>query len=291
MMRPIPLTFSRVDLRTMLAVLDAPTNSFVALVRVAGLEPTQDFRGADLRGVDFGTDDLAGFDFSGADLTNADLSRATGLDRMITDSTTRLPPEICRPQPDFDLSEVMASILDGFAPRADWIPFITKLDFSRTRLSDLRPLSGLASLQSLDLSHTSVIDLSPLSGLTSLQDLDLDRTLVTELSPISGLNSLLVLNVSHTRVSDISPLSALTSLVSLGLWGTPINDISPLSTLIQLIRLDLDGTRVWRFARPASTERANRAIPRGGPRHLNRARGGSAPACGRTRNFAEPGCR
>src|SRR3954453_14777801 len=73
------LRLSRADLGTIVAVLDAPTDSFVSLARIAELDPAHDFRGANLRGVDFGTDDLSGFDFSGADLTGADLSRATGL--------------------------------------------------------------------------------------------------------------------------------------------------------------------------------------------------------------------
>ena len=54
--RPI---LSREMPRHMLAVLDAPDDGFVALVRVAGLDPSRDFRGTILDGVDFGTDDLA----------------------------------------------------------------------------------------------------------------------------------------------------------------------------------------------------------------------------------------
>jgi hypothetical protein len=54
--RPI---LSREMPRHMLAVLDAPDDGFVALVRVAGLDPSRDFRGTILDGVDFGTDCLA----------------------------------------------------------------------------------------------------------------------------------------------------------------------------------------------------------------------------------------
>src|SRR4051812_10777818 len=83
------LRLSRADLGTIVAVLDAPTDSFVTLVKLVRLDPAHDFRGADLRGVDFGTDDLTGFDFSGADLTGSDLSRAIGLNRIAFDATTR----------------------------------------------------------------------------------------------------------------------------------------------------------------------------------------------------------
>lgn len=80
------------------AVLQAHTESFSELVRIAGLDPACDFVGADLRGVDFRTDDLSGFDFASADLTGANLSRAGGLYPgmfigAIYDSTTRWPPK------------------------------------------------------------------------------------------------------------------------------------------------------------------------------------------------------
>src|SRR4051794_32079980 len=73
------LRLSRADLGTIVAVIDAQTDSFVILASLAGLDSALDFRGADLRGIAFGTDDLTGFDFSGADLTGADLSRAAGI--------------------------------------------------------------------------------------------------------------------------------------------------------------------------------------------------------------------
>src|SRR5438045_3108308 len=129
-MKSRSLRLSRDDLRTMVAVLDAPITSFVALAHVAGLDPARDFRGADLRGADFADDDLAGFDFSGADLTGAYLSRATGLHGMITDAGTRFPAQALHPPPDFDLATALDGMLRGEAPPPAWRPFITKLDFS-----------------------------------------------------------------------------------------------------------------------------------------------------------------
>lgn len=57
-------------------ILDADGSDFVHLTRIAGLRPSVDFVGADLRGVDFGTCDLSGYDFSDADLRDARLNRA-----------------------------------------------------------------------------------------------------------------------------------------------------------------------------------------------------------------------
>ncbi|MBE7619745.1 hypothetical protein GL297_08895 [Komagataeibacter sp. FXV2] len=57
-------------------ILAADGADFVQLVAIAGLDPSEDFLGADLQGVDFGICDLTGYDFSGADLRQARLDRA-----------------------------------------------------------------------------------------------------------------------------------------------------------------------------------------------------------------------
>lgn len=57
-------------------ILNADGADFATLVRVARLDPSEDFRGADLRDVDFGRSDLEGYDFSGADLSGCRFDRA-----------------------------------------------------------------------------------------------------------------------------------------------------------------------------------------------------------------------
>jgi formylglycine-generating enzyme required for sulfatase activity len=73
------MKFRPEDIDRMAEVLQARTESFAALVRIAGLDPARDLIGADLRRVNFRDDDLTGFDFARADLTGADFSRARGL--------------------------------------------------------------------------------------------------------------------------------------------------------------------------------------------------------------------
>src|SRR5271168_992171 len=83
----------------------SPKNSaldIVALARLVGLEPRRYFAGGDWRGVNFGANDLSGFDFTGADLRDADISKATGINRIITDAATRLPVDARKPSPHFD---------------------------------------------------------------------------------------------------------------------------------------------------------------------------------------------
>jgi hypothetical protein len=62
--------------RVLAEILKADGADFSALVGIAGLDPSVDFRGADLRGVDFGRSDLAGYDFSDADLSGCRFDRA-----------------------------------------------------------------------------------------------------------------------------------------------------------------------------------------------------------------------
>ena len=85
-----------------LAILEHPSDSFVELSQLAGLDPASAFREANLRRVDFGTDDLSGFDFSGADLSLADFSRARGLDCALFDGAitdgTRWHPSSLAPE-------------------------------------------------------------------------------------------------------------------------------------------------------------------------------------------------
>jgi hypothetical protein len=57
-------------------IIKADGADFSVLVSVAGLDPSVDFRAADLRGVDFGHSDLDGFDFSDADLSGCRFDRA-----------------------------------------------------------------------------------------------------------------------------------------------------------------------------------------------------------------------
>lgn len=66
-----------VDAKTTLhALMDADGVPFTDLVQIAGLDPSADFRHADLSGVDFSGSDLTDYDFTGAVLTGASFRNA-----------------------------------------------------------------------------------------------------------------------------------------------------------------------------------------------------------------------
>ena len=107
-------------------------------------------------------------------------------------------------------------ILAGKAPPEAWVPYIRRLQFQGTTLSNLAPIAGLTGLQSLDLDGTQVTDFAPIAGLTGLQSLSLVNTQVTDLAPIASLNRLDVLAIMGTAVTDISPLDHLDHLNIIG---------------------------------------------------------------------------
>ncbi len=68
------------------------------------------------------------------------------------------PSAPTEPEAVFSLDEVKRRILAGETIPAAWVPLVTKLNLSRTNLSDVRPLGALTALQSLDLLGTQVSD-------------------------------------------------------------------------------------------------------------------------------------
>jgi internalin A len=130
------------------------------------------------------------------------------------------------------------------------LPSLRNLDLmGRRAVTDLRPLSKLASLEWLILYHTGVVDLSPLNSLQTLQLLDVRDTQITDIGPVAHLTSLKIFRIGFytekstfprmsptsnvSLFSDISPLAGLTMLNSIDLLGTSVTNLSPLLELGQ----------------------------------------------------------
>jgi len=259
-------------------IATAETDSFAALAKLAGLDVSRAFRGADLRNVDFSTDNLAGFNFSSAKLHGADLSRAAGLDSLIltnatADDTTKWPTfgfkrpvAASRPPRGFSPEEVNRRILANEPVPPSWRPSVRDLDFSvkwqnqgkpyptvrqalervwaehpGEVLRSAIPLANFPNLATLNIAGTPITDIAPLASLTALQTLDLWATQVADLAPLASLTALHSLDLWGTQVADLAPLASLTALTTLKLWGTQVTDIAPLASLPNLRRLDLTG--------------------------------------------------
>ena len=90
------------------------------------------------------------------------------------------------------------------------MPQLRLLSLKLTRVADLAPLAGLASLRSLILSFTPARDLAPLAGLTGLESLYLTGSLTRDLAPLAGLTNLTRLDLGGTNcVVDAACASSL----------------------------------------------------------------------------------
>lgn len=106
----------------------------------------------------------------------------------------------------------------------------------------LRSLAGLeyaVNLESLWVTDGLVSDLSPLSDLASLRHLTVWNHEVSDLGPLSGLQRLTYLSVGGNRVSNLAPLTNLTALTDLNLTNNAVVNIRPLAKINSLRHLTL----------------------------------------------------
>jgi uncharacterized protein YjbI with pentapeptide repeats len=263
-MKNLPRKLARIA-----AVATAETDSFVALARLAGLNPARAFRGANLRDVNFGTDDIAGFDFTGANLEGADLSRVTGHSAAIlkgasSDSRTRWPRIVHHltaigitagtsvgtptlrlgPPPDFSLDEVRGCILHGEPVPDSWAPFVEELDLTFEASLDHGDFALPYQFQTSTIHPVNFTDLISIGRFSALRSLNIRGREVTDLGPLASLTALQSLDLGYNQVTDLTPLAALANLQSLNLQGTQIRNLSPLAGLPALNRLVIADTQV-----------------------------------------------
>ena len=132
----------------------APTGGFAALTAGLGLNPAQDFRGANLRGVNFRRDDLTEFDFTDADLSGANLSATSGLNcariaGVRYDHTTLWPSGIEAALRAGDTARIRALLLTERDIPEDLALRTRVLDLSGEGLVSLAPLATCVNLETL----------------------------------------------------------------------------------------------------------------------------------------------
>ncbi len=240
------------------AVATAEVNSFVALARLAGLNPATAFRGADLRNVDFGTDNLAGFDFSFSLLQGANFSNATGLDlahflKCATDNCTKWPLSFSISEPTQNSEKIklpennilVESLMSGKTIPDMTASHVTHLDLSGTSIKNLRTLRNFVNLIYLNISFTDIRSLNGIEKLPKLCHLNARMTKIS----IVPLNfcppSLEYLSLSGTLVKSLGALSKLPSLEELDISYTQIDQIGNLRDAAELKALDLSFTQVY----------------------------------------------
>jgi Leucine-rich repeat (LRR) protein len=125
---------------------------------------------------------------------------------------------------------------------------LRRLEFKKSKISDISWLSGLTQLDALDLLWNSISDMlarnpisdiSALAGLIQLTDLEFDSNSISDISALAGLTRLTRLRLARNPISDISALAGLIQLTDLEFDSNSISDISALAGLTRLERLDL----------------------------------------------------
>jgi hypothetical protein len=251
------------------AILQSNDESFLHLLRVAGLDPARVLPGADLRGVVFTPDDdLTGMDLSGCDLRGADLTLARGVDHaklleVISDPQTKgLPPP--GPPTAFDILRARHMLLQGEVPPRLWRPFIFDLEFDGLELtSGLAPVGCIPALQRLSYLYEPrnqhgfysarwrerhprkrIQDLWPLAQLKALRHLFLDGVNVSDLDALKDLVELETLVIRDSSITSIRALSVLPKLRDLCLDYSLVSDLTPLAQSAGLQSLRLRRSRV-----------------------------------------------
>ena len=108
---------------------------------------------------------------------------------------------------------------------------LTYLDFWKSSVSDLSPVTGLTNLTHLGFAANNAIsNVSALVGLTNLTALWVNGNLISDISPLAGLTQLSRLGLDSNNISDISTLAGLTNLTLLRLNYNSISDLSPLAS-------------------------------------------------------------
>ena len=117
--------------------------------------------------------------------------------------------------------------------------FVTKLNLTGKKFSDITLLTRCKNLRQLNLSGTGISNISAVKGLTNLITLSLNNNQINDISPLSQLTNMKVLYLSNNKISNISTLNNMTNLTELWLSNNQISDISSLSHLRNLTTLSL----------------------------------------------------
>lgn len=108
------------------------------------------------------------------------------------------------------------------------------------KISDLRGIERLTSLENLGLWTNEITDLTPLSSLTSLKSLQLQSNNIVDLTPLANLTGLTELRLGNNNIVNIKPLENLTNLTLLVLSSNRIIETYHLRSLTKLKALYLD---------------------------------------------------
>jgi hypothetical protein len=122
--------------------------------------------------------------------------------------------------------------------------FVTHLNLSHNRLTEIKGLEKLVNLKQLDLSINQLTEIKGLEKLVNLKQLDLFNNKLTEIKGLENLVNLQQLNLSHNQLTEIKGLENLANLQILHLSDNQLIEIKGLETLANLQILYLSNNQL-----------------------------------------------
>jgi Leucine-rich repeat (LRR) protein len=138
--------------------------------------------------------------------------------------------------------------LDVLIKLKDLTTSIREISFIHTKIKDLTPLEGFATLNEINCSGSQVQSLEPLANLVELRTFTAVGTLIHNIEPLSKHINLRNIDLSYCPVEDISALSNLTQLERLRIDNTLVAKLFPLKNLTKLQYLSVYETSVINFS-------------------------------------------
>jgi Leucine-rich repeat (LRR) protein len=122
--------------------------------------------------------------------------------------------------------------------------FLTHLDLSRNRISDISALKELKNLTEIDLSGNQISDISAFKKLKNLTEIDLSSNEISDISALKELKNLTKIYLQSNKISNISALKELKNLTEIDLSSNEISDISALKELKNLAKIYLHDNQI-----------------------------------------------
>ncbi|CAL6075836.1 leucine-rich_repeat domain-containing protein [Hexamita inflata] len=121
---------------------------------------------------------------------------------------------------------------------------LTKLELSRSNLTNIELLTRLTQLTNLSLENNQGIDISPLSQMIQLTNLKLNRCDLKNVDCLKPLVNLIELDLSKNENVNIHSLQFLKNLNDLNLEQCSLIDLTYLEPLINLKQLNISQTNI-----------------------------------------------
>ena len=138
-----------------------------------------------------------------------------------------------------DVSLGMARKLTTLAPLAALKTLKSLYVGGNNNIKDIKPLAGMAELESLDIAMTGVSDLEPVKTMPKLRRLNLYACkAVTDLAPLANNATITWLNLYMVVPKDWAPVSTLANLEYLNVAFSELKDLSLVTKLSKLQEVD-----------------------------------------------------